>query len=109
MTWTVAATGITTVSSTNEVTIATDTTNGTYVLEVDTTNLVLGGLLEIRIKTATATAGTTAQAWKASYQHPQINNHKISPPVASDASITCTLTMPAGSGTAAYNWKLLRI
>ncbi len=107
MTWTVAATGTTTISSTNEVTIATDTTNGTYVLEVDTTNLILGGLLEIRVKTATV--GTTAQMWKGTYQHPQTNNHKASPPVASDRSITCTLTMPAGSGTAAYDWKLLRI
>ncbi len=107
MTWTVAATGITTISSTNEVTIVTDTTNGTYVLEVDTTNLILGGLCEIRVYTATSS--TTAQAWKGAYQHPQVNNHKISPPVASDTSIKCTLTMPAGSGTAAYGWKLLRI
>ncbi len=108
MTWTVSASGTTTALSTTELTLATDTTNGTYVLEVDTSNLALGDLFEIRIYTASATAGTTAQAWKGAYQHLQINNHKISPPVASDASIKCTVTQSTGVART-FAWKLLRI
>lgn len=107
MTWTVSASGAaTTVPSTVEVTLATDTTNGTYVLEVDTSNMTLGDLLSIRVYTATVT--TTGQAWMGTYQHAQASNHKLSPPIASDVSIKCSLTMPAG-GSRTYEWKLLRI
>ncbi len=108
MTWTVSASGTTTALTTTELTLATDTTNGTYILEVDTSNLALGDLFEIRVYTASATAGTTAQLWKGCYQHPQTNNHKASPPVASDASIKCTVTQSTGVGRT-FAWKLLRI
>ena len=37
-------------------TLATDTNNGTFVLEVDTSNLALGDLLEIRAYTVTLAA-----------------------------------------------------
>ena len=106
MTWTVSASGTTTALTTSELTLATDTTNGTFVLEVETSNMALGDLFEIRVYTATG--GTTAQAWKGAYQHAQINNHKISPPVASDASIKGTVTQVAGTGRT-FAWKLLRI
>ncbi len=105
MAWTLAASGPTTISSTSEVTIATDVTNGTYVLQVDTAQMVSGDLLQIRVYTATVT--TTSQMWLGSYQHVQTNPIKATPPIASDVSIKCTLTQLAG--TKAFEWKLLRI
>lgn len=109
MTWTLSDSGTTAALTIGtETTLATDTNNGTFVLEVDTTNLANGDLLEIRIYTITLSGGTLTQAWKGTYQHAQINNHKISPPVASDQSIKCTLNQTAGTGRT-FAWKMLRI
>lgn len=108
MTWVLADSGTTSALSIGvETTLATDTTNGTFVLEVDVSNLVNGDLLEIRVYTITLNGGSLTQAWKGTYQHAQINNHKISPPVASDQSIKCTLNQQAGTGRT-YAWKMLR-
>jgi hypothetical protein len=109
MTWTLSDSGTTSALTIGtETTLATDTNNGTFVLEVDTSNLALGDLLEIRVYTITLSGGTLTQAWKGTYQHAQINNHKISPPIASDQSIKCTLKQTAGTGRT-YAWKMLRI
>lgn len=109
MTWTLADSGTTSsLVIGTETTLATDTTNGTFVLEVDVSNMVLGDLLEIRVYTITLSGGTLIQAWKGTYQNVQINNHKISPPVASDQSIKTTLKQTVGTGRT-YAWKMLRI
>lgn len=109
MSWTLSDNGTTAALTIGtETVLATDTNNGTFVLEVDTSNMVLGDLLEIRIYTITLSGGTLTQSWKATYQHTQINNHKISPPVASDQSIKCTLKQTAGTGRT-FAWKMLRI
>ncbi len=109
MSWTLSDSGTTSALTVGtEVTLATDTNNGTFVLEVDTSALALGDLLEIRIYTITLTGGSLVQAWKGTYQHGQINNHKVSPPVASDQSIRCTLKQVAGTGRA-FPWKMLRV
>jgi hypothetical protein len=109
MTWTLSQSGTTSALSIGvETTLATDTNNATFVLEVDTSNLTLGDELEIRIYTIMLGGGSLTQAWKGAYQHAQINNHKISPPVASDQSIKCTLNQTAGTGRT-FAWKMLRI
>ena len=109
MTWTLSDNGTTSALTVGtETTLATDTNNGTFVLEVDTSNLALGDLLEIRVYTITLSGGSLVQAWKGTYQHAQINNHKISPPVASDQSIKCTLKQVAGTGRV-FSWKMLRV
>ncbi len=108
MTWILSDSGTTTPTVGVETTLATDTNNGTFVLEVETTNMVLGDLLEIRVYTITLAAATLTQAWKGTYQHPQINNHKISPPIASDQSIKCTINQTAGTARS-FPWKMLRI
>jgi len=109
MTWTLSSSGTTSALTIgSETTLATDTNNGTFVLEVDTSNLALGDLLEIRIYTITLGGGSLVQAWKGTFQHGQINNHKVSPPVASDQSIKCTLNQVAGTGRT-FAWKMLRI
>lgn len=109
MAWTLADSGTTAALSIGvETTLATDTSNATFVLEVETTNMALGDELEIRVYTITLNGGTLTQAWKGAYQHVQINNHKISPPIASDQSIKCTLNQQAGTGRT-YNWKMLKV
>jgi hypothetical protein len=109
MTWTLADSGTTAaLTITSETTLATDTTNGTFVLEVDVSNLALGDLLEIRIYTITLSGGSLVQMWKGTYQHAQINNHISSPPIASDQSIKCTLNQQAGTGRT-FIWKMLKV
>jgi Flp pilus assembly protein TadG len=112
MTWTLSDSGTTSALNvaSGETTLATDTNNGTFVLEVDTSNIVNGDLLEIRIYTITLSGGTLTQVWKGTYQHAQINNHKVSPAIASDQSIKCTVKLLAvASGTRTFDWKMLRI
>jgi hypothetical protein len=94
-------------TATIEHTLATDTNNGTFVLELETSNMVLGDLLEIRVYSITLSGGSLVQMWKGAYQHAQINNHKVSPPVASDQSISCTIKQLTGTGRA-FAWKMLR-
>jgi hypothetical protein len=109
MTWTLSSSGTTAaLTITSETTLVTDSNNATFVLEVDTSNLVNGDLLEIRLYTITLSGGALVQAWKGTYQHAQLNNHKISPPIASDQSLKCTLNQQAGTGRT-FAWKLLRI
>jgi hypothetical protein len=108
MSWTLSSSGTPTLSIGSETTLVTDTNNATFVLEVDVTNMVNGDLLEIRIYTVTLSGGALTQAWKGTYQHNQVNDHKISPPIASDQSLKCTLKQTAGTGRA-FPWKLLRI
>lgn len=113
MTWTLSQSGTTATLNvaSGETTLGSaDTNNATFVLVVDTSVMVLGDLVEIRMKTVTLAAGATVQAWKGTYQHVQINNIKISPPIASDISLTCTIKWIAvASGTRSNPWKLLRI
>ena len=112
MTWALSDSGTTSALNVigSETTLATDTNNGTFVLEADVSNMVLGDLLEIRIYTITLSGGSLIQAWKGTYQHVQINNHKISPPIASDQSIRCTVKwLAVASGTRTIAWKMLRI
>lgn len=109
MAWTLSDSGTTAALTINtETTLATDTNNGTFVLEVDTSNLALGDLLEIRIYTVTLSGGTLTQVWKGTYQHVQINKHKVSPPIVTDQSIKCTLKQTAGTGRQ-FGWKMLRV
>jgi hypothetical protein len=109
MAWTLSSSGTTgALSIGSETTLVTDSNNATFVFEVDVTNLVNGDLLEVRIYTVTLNGGALTQAWKGTYQHNQLNDHKISPPIASDQSLKVTLNQQAGTGRT-FPWKLLRI
>ena len=88
--------------------LATDTNNGTFVCETDTSNMALSDLVEFRIYTITLSGGALVQAWKWPFQNVQINNHKLFPPVASDQSIKFMVKQLAGTGRA-FAWKMLRV
>ena len=110
MTWTVDQSGTTAALTIGtETQLGTNSTNNaTFVLKVNTSNLALGDVVEMRIYIEDITAGTVVQAWKGTFANPQINNVKISPPVASDISYKATLKQIAGTGRT-YTWEILRI
>jgi hypothetical protein len=107
MTWTVDSSGSQTATIGTEHTLASPTTNATYVLSVDTVNLVNGDLVELRCYDKVD--GTNLrQVWKATYQHVQINNGKVSPPLAVTTSAQFTLKQTAGTGRV-FPWSVRRI
>jgi hypothetical protein len=87
--------------------LATSTSNGVFIYEVDMTNLAAGEVVELRVKGTTLTGGAAAQMWKDNAVAPLINVRVQSPPVASDISINITLKQVSGTGRA-FPWKLLR-
>ena len=89
-----------------EHTLATETTPGVYVLVVDTANMALGDVVELRIKTKYTTGGTSRLAYKQTYAHIQSEINKYSIPIPVDAEIICTLKQTAGTGRD-FPWNLL--
>jgi hypothetical protein len=109
MTWSVDSSGTDTAVVGTEQTLDTSTSNGTFVFVVDTTNMALGDVTELRIYTKTLNTSGLDQVWKATYgPNPSFNPVAMSPPVASDQSIKVTLKQVAGTART-YDWKVLRI
>ncbi len=107
MAWTVDASGSQTATINTEHSLDTPTTAATYVLGVDTVNMVLGDLVELRVYDMVD--GTNyRQVWKSTYQHAQINNGKVSPPIAVTTQAKFTLKQTAGTGRA-FPWSVRRI
>jgi hypothetical protein len=107
MTWTVDSSGTQTATIGTEHTLDSPTTNATYVFHADTVNLALGDLVELRIYDMVD--GTNyRQLWKGTYQNPQINNGKASPPIAVTTQAKFTLKQTAGTGRA-FPWSVRRI
>jgi hypothetical protein len=84
----------------------TEANPGVYVLVVDTSNLALGDVLELRIKTKAAAGGTSRLAYSQTYAHAQAEPNKYSVPVPVDTEIICTLKQIAGTGRD-FLWNLL--
>lgn len=84
------------------------TAAGTYVLEVDTTNMANGDVLELRAKTKVLTGGTEKQYLLATYANVQTDVVKMSIPVPSAYSISFTLKQTAGTGRA-FDWNILAL
>jgi len=104
MTWILSNSGTTaalTLQGTvaNETILATDNNNSTLVAEIDTSNMVNGDELEIRVYTITLGGGSQTLEWKGTFGDVQINNHKITPFVPSDQSMRVTLLQRSGTIT----------
>lgn len=99
---TVAAFGTQTATIGTEHTLsgASFTTAGTYVLTLDTTNMVLGDRIEIRASEKVLTGGTEKLVYVAVYKHVQAQVVKISPPIPSAYSCKFTLKQTTGTGRA---------
>lgn len=90
---------------TTEHTLATITTDGSFVLGVDTANLILGEELTLRVKLKVRSTGTTRLAYEAVYSHVQNEPVVISIPVASTNEIVFTLEQNGGTGRA-FPWEI---
>lgn len=108
MAWTVSASGTTAaLTISTPVTLTTDTTNATYVLKVDLTNMVNGDVVELRILTKVLTGSTLHLMWKGTYAQAPLIIVTQSPFVPSDFSVQFTITQVAGTGRA-FDWSVLR-
>lgn len=107
MSWTVDSSGSQTAVIGTEEILDSPTTVGTYVLSVDTVNLVNGDLLELRCYDMVDGANFR-QMWKGTYQHVQINIAKVSPPIAVTTQAKFTLKQTAGTGRV-FPWSVRRI
>jgi hypothetical protein len=107
MAWAVDASGTQTAVINTEHVLDAPTTVATYVLSVDAVNLTLGDLVELRCYDMVD--GTNyRQMWKGTFQHAQINNAKVSPPIAVTTQVKFTLKQTAGTGRA-FPWSVRRI
>lgn len=107
MTWIVDASGTQAATIGTEHILDNPTTSATYEFSVDTSNMVNGDLLELRVYDKVD--GTNfQQVWKGTYQHVQINNGKVSPAKAVTAGAKFTLKQTAGTGRN-FAWSVRRI
>lgn len=105
---------VTTVNSgTQAATIGTEHTlgsavaaSGTYILVVNTANMAAGDVLELRGKTKVLAGGSEAVYLLATYAHAQSDPVKMSIPIPSLYSLTCTLKQTAGTGRS-FEWNIL--
>lgn len=104
----VVASGTQTATLTTEHTLATSTTGKTYVLAVDTANLVNGETVELKLYTIVLAAGAERLAYYATFTHLQGEPIKYSVPVPANVSIKATLEQNGGTGRA-FPWSLLSI
>lgn len=106
------ASGTQSATVTTEHTLATDTSNKTFVLVVDAAALTVASgvadVLELRIYTIALSAGTERLAYIAIYQGTQSDPIKYSVPVPADISIKVTLKQAAGTSRS-FPWKLLSL
>lgn len=102
------ASGTQTATVNTEHTLATDTTNKTYVFIVDTGAMAAGDTLELRVYTIVLSAGTERLAYIVQYNNAQDEPQKYSPPVPADISFKATLKQTAGTGRS-YPWKVVSL
>ena len=91
-----------------EHTLTTQTTAGTYVLVVETTNMVAGDVLILRAKTKVKSGGTSRLAYMATYAHAQTEVNKYSVPIPIDTEVIFTLEQTDGTGRA-FPWNALKL
>ena len=107
MTWTVDSSGSQTAVIGTEEILDSPTTNGTYVLAVDTVNMANGDVVELRCYDKID--GTNLrQVWKGAFGNIQINVGVHSPPMSITAGGKFTLKQTAGTGRA-FPWAVRRI
>ena len=90
---------------TTEHTLATITTDGSFVIGIDAANMTLGDELIIRVKLKVRSVGTTRLAYEATYAHVQNEPVILSIPVASTNEIVFTLEQTTGTGRV-FPWEI---
>ncbi len=104
----VVASGTQSATVTTEHSLATSTTGKTYVLAVNTANMVNGDELELRIYTKVLSGSTKQLAYFAAYAHVQGIPNKYSVPVP--ANQYCEVSLKQSAGTSRnFEWTLLSL
>ena len=98
--------GTQTATVTTEHTLATLTNVKTYVLVVDTSAMVAGDELELRVYTKTRSGNASQLAWIFSYAHAQEELNKYSLPVPANIEAKFTLKQTAGTSRN-FIWAVL--
>jgi hypothetical protein len=91
-----------------EQTLATDTTNKTYIFVIDTNAMLNGDQIEIRCKTKTRSGDTSRVAYYVTYANVQGEPQKYSEPIPANIELIVTLKRVAGTDRT-YNWALLSL
>lgn len=99
------ASGNTTTDGTEQ-TLASGTPAGTYVLRIDTTNMVDGDTIELRAYGKANGSATEHQCYFASFSNTQTDALKLSPPIPAVEDIKLTLKRTAGTDRA-YQWSVV--
>lgn len=99
--------GSTTTDGTEQ-TLFTVTTSNTYVLVIDTANMVNIDIIEIKLKTKVTTGDTSQLAYHVTYAHAQSLPNKYSVPIPVDIELVATIKRLAGSDRS-YIWSLLEL
>lgn len=92
-----------------EHTLATITSAGVFVLRVDTSNMVVGDRLVLRVKAESRVSETVLLLlYETAFSDVQIEVLKDSPPIASPASGQCSFTLEQTDGTArVFEWSII--
>jgi hypothetical protein len=85
--------------------LASVATAKTYVLAIDTSPLVLGDVLEVRVRKKVLTGGTVRDVATAYFAHPQAGAIKESIPIVADFGVVCTIAQVAGTART-FDWAL---
>jgi len=91
-----------------EHTLATITTAGTYVLNVDAAALVNGETLQLKAKVKTLSGGTSRLAYHGVFKHALALPSLFSIPVPALIEVVFTLQQDGGTGRA-FPWNAIRI
>jgi hypothetical protein len=106
---TVVSSGTQTADGSEDYLFASNTTAGDYILVVDTTNLVNGETVTLKIYSG-CNSTSLILAYQATYVNAQTEPLKFSVPVPSDQAIRCSLTQSVYvSGYKAFPWKFLSL
>lgn len=108
MTIAIISSGTQTATLATEHTLDTDTTGKTYVLVVDTANLLNDETVTLRLKTKVLSGGTERLAYVVNFSHIQTEPAKYSVPIPANISLKATLEQNGGTGRA-FPWALLSI
>jgi hypothetical protein len=92
----------------NEYTLATITTAGVYVLAVDTSAMVKGDEVEVKIKVKVLTGGTTRTYLVAALQNVQGSPVVLSLPIPVLWEGVFTLNQVAGT-TRSFPWEIIQL
>jgi hypothetical protein len=107
VTWTLDSSGSLTATLGTESMVSSPTTNATYIFSVDTVNMALGDLVELRCYDM-VDGVNFRQMWKGTYQHNQISNAKVSPPIAVTVQGQFSIKQLAGTARV-FPWSVRRI